>query len=112
MRNLIFILLIMGSFTFLCHAKDNPTFEEYKKSNPSKDYVDWDWEYGDLMHHADGTLRDQDLTDNYTPQEANWILALFVFAFLIWAGILSRDPTICLVLWIIALIGSMIVYNF
>ena len=113
MKWLLFIVMICSCFVLSsCEKRDIPSLEEYKKDNrftyemlnkESEVYKDlvskedkrleeeWELEYGDMMFHADGTLRDQDLTDNYTAGEHYiLVIAAIWLVFFVWAGIMTR----------------------
>lgn len=76
--------------------------------------VDSDKEFGDLMFHADGRLRDPCPDDAYTASQTYWILALFILGFFIWAGIGTQNIfgfIFSIIMCIVALIGSLIVWS-
>lgn len=73
-----------------------------------------DEEFGDLMFHANGRLRDPCPDDAYTASQTYWILALFILGFFIWAGIGTQNKfgfIFSIIMCIVALIGSLIVWS-
>jgi hypothetical protein len=111
----LWILLVVYSCLFLssCAPKDVPTFEEYKAANPHKDRVDWDWEYGDLMYHADGRLRDQDTSDSLSAVGQYVVLfAAIWLVFFVWAGCCTRSPIGFIIVNLIGLILGIVVWCF
>ena len=114
MNKILLILIVCGSCLCLssCAKKDVPTLEEYKAANqddyssyPAKtaEYLkkaederleeNWENEYGDLMYHADGSLRDPATGDGYTASQNYWIIAMIVIGVMcVWAGVGSGNP--------------------
>ena len=113
MRKLLFILLVSCLCLSSCAPKNVPSFEEYKKNNPGADRVDWDWEYGDLMYHADGRLRDQNLKDGYSAEQAYWVLAMALWGvFFVWAGMLTRTFIGFIFVQVVGIILALYVFTF
>ena len=67
--------------------------------------------YGDLMFDEDGKLRDPTPGDGYTAAQGYWILALMILAFFIWVGACSGNPYVFVVMCIVAIILSIVVFN-
>lgn len=91
MKYLLLIMLIGGCFCLPSYAE-----EKY-----------------DAFYNADGSLRDPVPGDGYTAKENYGILALALWAvFVVWAGCLTRgNPIAIIIAAIIAIIGSMIVWQ-
>ena len=72
----------------------------------------WDPEFGDLMYHTDGSLRDPCPGDAYTAEQNYWILVLALWGvFVIWAGVgTGGNPIAIFIACIIGLLGSIVVF--
>ena len=69
-----------------------------------------DPEFGTLMHNPDGTLRDPDTDDAYTPRQGYLLLAiLIVWVFGVWAGTGTGTWIGFIIAWAFCIISSLIV---
>ncbi len=73
-----------------------------------KENASWDNEFGNLMYHADGSLRDPSPGDGYTASQNYWILVMAVVGVMcVWAGVGTRHPLgmafACIVVIVIAI---------
>ena len=86
--------------------------DEFNRQHRADAPFEWERKYGDLMFHADGTLRDTEPGNDISAEGEYWILALVIYAvFFMWSGIgTGGNPMAIAIINLIGLIAAIIMY--
>ena len=97
-----------SDFPHLSHEK----VDEFNRQDQADALVEWELEYGDLMFHADGTLRDSNPANDTSASGEYWVLALTLYlVFFMWSGIGTKGNVMAMmIINLIGLIAAIIMW--